>query len=87
LARRWLERWWLARRRLGLGSRLGMGLGLAGWMVGLGSRLGLGSWLGLGRRLDLGPRLGLDMALEAMGFRHRQDTTLLESTRSRISME
>ena len=47
--------WWrlgLARRRLGLGSRLGLvGLRLAGSLVGLGPRPGFELGLGLGLAL------------------------------------
>jgi len=66
----------LARRQVGLGSRLGLalGLGLGSPGLGLGSRLGLarelgspglglGSRLGLAHRLGLGSWLRLDLAL------------------------
>ena len=47
----------LARRQVGLGSRLGLACGLGS------SGLGLGSRLGLAHRLGLGSWLGLDLAL------------------------
>jgi hypothetical protein len=53
----------LARRQVGLGSRLGLALGL-----GLGSS-GLGFRLGLAYRLGLGSRLGLDLALGSSSAR------------------
>ena len=54
----------LARRQVGLGSRLGLalGLGLGSPGLGLGSRLGLARELG-SSGLGLGSWLGLDLAL------------------------
>ena len=55
----------LARRQVGLGSRLGLA-----WGLGLGSSgLGLGSRLGLAHRLGLGSWLGLDLALRCLSPR------------------
>ena len=51
----------LARRQVGLGSRLGLARGL-------GSS-GLGSRLGLAHRLGLGSWLGLDLALGSLPAR------------------
>jgi len=66
----------LARRQVGLGSRLGLALGRGLGSPGLGSRLGLGlgspglgSRLGLAYRLGLGSRLGLDLALGSSSAR------------------
>jgi hypothetical protein len=53
----------LARRQVGLGSRLGLARGLGS------SGLGLGSRLGLAHRLGLGSWLGLDLALRCLSPR------------------
>jgi hypothetical protein len=53
----------LARRQVGLGSRLGLARELGS------SGLGLGSRLGLAHRLGLGSWLGLDLALGCLSPR------------------